>query len=134
MIDERINKTLSDMEANLRQVESAKKQVESTVNSFSGLTGTTSQYVNSLSRINKNLDSLVRIVGEDYEKNIQDLNQEKDAILQACNSALESLNSATEDVKENVANSIEELRKKMNYTIIANAVIFVVMLILFFIK
>lgn len=34
MIDEKINKTLSELEANLRNVESARKQVESTVNSY----------------------------------------------------------------------------------------------------
>ena len=46
MIDEKINKTLSELEANLRNVESARKQVESTVNSYEGIKAVTANYVN----------------------------------------------------------------------------------------
>ena len=48
MIDEKINKTLSELEANLRNVESARKQVESTVNSYEGIKAVTANYVKNL--------------------------------------------------------------------------------------
>ena len=65
MIDEKINKTLSELEANLRNVESARKQVESTVNSYEGLKDATANYVKNLSKIENNLNVLISAVGKD---------------------------------------------------------------------
>lgn len=61
MIDEKINKTLSELEANLRNVESARKQVESTVNAYDGFKTVTENCVKSLSSISDNLNA----IGED---------------------------------------------------------------------
>lgn len=68
MIDEKINKTLSELEANLRNVESARKQVESTVNSYEGIKAVTANYVKNLSSIENNLHALITAIGADYEK------------------------------------------------------------------
>lgn len=69
MIDEKINKTLSELEANLRNVESARKQVENTINSYEGLKAATANYVKNLSSIENNLDALITAIGADYENN-----------------------------------------------------------------
>ena len=49
MIDNKINKTLSELEDGLRNIESARRQVEKTVNSYRELKEVTIEYVNSLS-------------------------------------------------------------------------------------
>ena len=51
MIDERINNSLKELESQLRNIESARKQVEKTVGSFDGLNATTNNYVQSLNAI-----------------------------------------------------------------------------------
>lgn len=152
MIDDRINKTLSDMEANLKQVESARKQVESTVNSFNGLTLKTDQYVSSLSKANDNMTNLIQLVGDDYEKKVKSFEKDQKEIVDSCNSAISTVNQASnniqqnvnaaiqninntsENVKENVSSTIDLLQKKMNYILIFNAIILMVMIILFFLK
>ncbi len=134
MIDDRINKALSELEANLSKVSSASKQVEETVGSYKALTTVTTNYVNSLSKINENLKSVLNLVGKDYEQKVKDFENDSQEIVNSCNSAISSINNAAEEIKENVAGSIDELKKKMNYTIIANIVILVVMIFLFFLS
>ena len=48
MIDQRINDTLKELEQALINIDSARSQVEKTVNSFDGLNSSTSEYVSQL--------------------------------------------------------------------------------------
>ena len=48
MIDEKINNSLKELEQGLKDIESARKQVEKTVNSYDGLNKTTGEYVTKL--------------------------------------------------------------------------------------
>lgn len=132
MIDDRINKTLSELEANLTKVDSARKQVESTVASFSGLKSTTASYVESLSKVNENLRNLISLVGKDYSEKTIKFDEDRKSIVDSCNLTIEAINNTSEDIKNSVANTIDILQKKMNYTLIANAVILLAMIILFF--
>lgn len=123
MIDEKINKTLSELEANLRNVESARKQVESTVNSYEGLKDATANYVKSLSSIEDYLKELIKAIGKDYEKTTT-----------SCNSLISKINDAVDDIKGEVSSQIEKFHKKFMYIIICNVIVWVTMLILFFIN
>lgn len=127
MIDEKINKTLSELEANLRNVESARKQVESTVNSYEGLKDATANYVKNLSKIENNLNVLISAVGEDYEKNIETFRRDCKEITTSCNSLISKINDAVEDINE-------KIHKKFISVIICNVVVWLTMLILFFIN
>ncbi len=127
MIDEKINKTLSELEANLRNVESARKQVESTVNSYEGLKDATANYVKNLSKIENNLNVLISAVGEDYEKNIETFRRDCKEITTSCNSLISKINDAVEDINE-------KFHKKFISVIICNVVVWLTMLILFFIN
>ena len=51
MIEEKINNSLKELEQGLRDIESARKQVEKTVSSYDGLTKTTGDYVTKLGSI-----------------------------------------------------------------------------------
>lgn len=48
MIDQRINDSLMELEQGLKNIDSARKQVERTVNSYEGLRNSTSEYVTQL--------------------------------------------------------------------------------------
>ena len=91
MIDEKINKTLSELEANLRNVESARKQVESTVNSYEGIKAVTANYVKNLSSIEDNLKELIKAIGKDYERTTT-----------SCNSLISKINDAVDDIRRSI--------------------------------
>ena len=122
MIDEKINKTLKELEQGLKDVESARKQVERTVSSFSNLNTTTSEYVSKLGTITTKIQELVGYVGKDYAQKVKDFEQDREAVIKSSNTATEKLSNATEEFKE----SLFEIQTKLKYSLIVNAVSLVV--------
>lgn len=118
MIDEKINKTLSELEANLRKVESARKQVESTVNSYEGIKAVTANYVKNLSSIENNLHALITAIGADYEKNTDSFQRDCKEITTSCNSLISKINDAVENINGKVSSQIDKIHKKFMYVII----------------
>lgn len=134
MIDERINKTLSELESNLRNVESARKQVESTVNAYDGLKAATTNYVKSLTSINDNLSAIVNAIGEDYDNNVKSFRKDCKAITDSCNTLISKIDNVVEETKNNVFSQIDRFHKKFTYVIICNVIVWITMLILFLIS
>ena len=122
MIDEKINKTLKELEQGLRDVESARKQVERTVSSFSNLNTTTLEYVSKLGTITTKIQELVGYVGKDYAQKVKDFEKDREAVIKSSNTATEKLSNATEEFKE----SLFEIQTKLKYSLIVNAVSLVV--------
>jgi len=122
MIDERINKTLKELEQGLKDVESARKQVERTVSSFSNLNTTTWEYVSKLGTITTKIQELVGYVGKDYAQKVKDFEEDREAVIKSSNTATEKLSNATEEFKE----SLFEIQTKLKYSLIVNAVSLVV--------
>lgn len=134
MIDEKINKTLTELEVNLRNIESARRQVENTINSYDGLKTVTANYVKSLSTIKDNLDALIATIGEDYKNNTESFRQDCKEIETSCNSLVSKINDAVDNTKGEVSSQIDKFHKKFMYVIICNVIVWVTMLILFFIN
>jgi len=122
MIDEKINKTLKELEQGLQDVESARKQVERTVSSFSNLNTTTLEYVSKLGTITTKVQELVGYVGKDYAQKVKDFEKDREAVIKSSNAATEKLSNATEEFKE----SLFEIQTKLKYSLIVNAVSLVV--------
>lgn len=122
MIDERINKTLKELEQGLQDVESARKQVERTVSSFSNLNTTTLEYVSKLGTITTKVQELVGYVGKDYAQKVKDFEKDREAVIKSSKAATEKLSNATEEFKE----SLFEIQTKLKYSLIVNAVSLVV--------
>ena len=122
MIDERINKTLKELEQGLQDVESARKQVERTVSSFSNLNTTTLEYVSKLGTITTKVQELVGYVGKDYAQKVKDFEKDREVVIKSSNAATEKLSNATEEFKE----SLFEIQTKLKYSLIVNAVSLVV--------
>jgi methyl-accepting chemotaxis protein len=122
MIDEKINKTLKELEQGLQNVESARKQVERTVSSFSNINTTTLEYVSKLGTITTKVQELVGYVGKDYAQKVKDFEKDREAVIKSSNAATEKLSNATEEFKD----SLFEIQTKLKYSLIVNAVSLVV--------
>lgn len=132
MIDEKINKTLSELEASLKNIESARKQVQETINSYDGLQKTTTTYVNNLSSIDKNLEQLIYSIGKDYESKVVSFEKDCKIISDSCGALIDSINNSVEEIKNNVSTSITGVHKKFTYVLICNAILFVTIILLYF--
>ena len=81
MIEEKINKSLKGLEEGLKDIESARKQVEKTVRSYAGLTNTTGEYVTKLGNITTKVQELVDGIGKDYDQKIKAFEKDRDTIV-----------------------------------------------------
>lgn len=118
MIDAKINNSLRELEQGLQNIESARKQVERTVNSYDGLNATTADYVNKLSIITTKINELVVIIGKDYDQKVKAFEKDRDSVIRASNTATDKLSNATEEFKD----SLFEIQAKLKYNLIVNAV------------
>ena len=118
MIDERINRTLSDLESGLKNIEAARKQVEKTVSAYEELKSTTAEFVVELGNITTKTKEFVDTVGEDYSQRIKSLEEDRKTIISAATTATQNLSDATEEFKK----SLSEVKTKLKYSLILNAV------------
>ena len=132
MIDEKINNSLRELEQGLKNLESARKQVEKTVNSYDGLNATTADYVSKLGNITTKIQELVDAIGKDYSLKVKAFEKDRETVINASTAATEKLSNATEEFK----NSLDEIRSKLKYSLIINAVSFVAIaaILLLFLK
>lgn len=121
MIDEKINKTLKELEQGLKDVESARKQVERTVSSFSNLNTTTLDYVSKLGTITTKVQELVDNVGKDYAQKVGNFERDRDKILKSTQAATEKLSSAIDGFND----SLYGIENRLRYSIIINVLSFV---------
>ena len=122
MIDEKINNSLRELEQGLKNMESARKQVEKTVNSYDGLNSTTAEYVSKLGTITTKIQELVDTIGKDYSQKVKAFEKDRETVINASTAATEKLSKASEEFKD----SLTEIRTKLKYSLIVNAVSLVV--------
>ena len=115
-------KSLERMKSVLTDIESAKQQVEKTVNSYDGLNSTTAEYVSKLGTITTKIQELVDTIGKDYSQKVKAFEKDRDTVIKASTAATESLSNATEEFKD----SLTEIRTKLKYSLILNVVSLVV--------
>jgi exonuclease V gamma subunit len=118
MIDEKINNSLRELEQGLKSMESARKQVEKTVNSYDGLNSTTAEYVSKLCTITTKIQELVDTIGKDYSQKVKAFEKDRETVINAATAATKKLSNATEEYKD----SLVEIQTKLKYSLIVNAV------------
>ena len=118
MIDEKINNSLRELEQGLKSIESARKQVEKTVNSYDGLNSTTADYVSKLGTITTKVQELVDTIGKDYSQKVKAFEKDRETVINASTAATEKLSNATEEYKD----SLVEIQTKLKYSLIVNAI------------
>ena len=92
--------------------------MEKTVSSYDGLTKTTGDYVTKLGSITTKVQELVVSIGKDYDQKVKAFEKDRNTIINASNAATEKLSNATEEFKD----SLTELKNKLKYSLIINAV------------
>ena len=108
MIDQRINDSLKELEQSLKNLDSARKQVEKTIESYDGLHDSASEYVAQLKKITAKV--------EDFDKDCK-------SVVESANSASQKLSEATDSFN----NSLNKIEAKQNYSLIINIVLAVIL-------
>lgn len=132
MIDQRINDSLKELEQSLKDIDSARKQVENTIHSYDGLQNSTLEYVAQLENLTTKVKELVTVVGKDYKQKVADFDKNCKSIIESANSASQNLSEATESFN----NSLNKIDAKQNYCMIINIVLAIILggIILLFIR
>ena len=125
MIDEKINNSLRELEQGLKNVESARKQVEKTVSSYDGLNKTTAEYVSQLGVITTKVKELVDSIGKDYDQKVKAFEKDRDTVIKASNDAIEELTNAKDEFKD----SLVGIQKNQKYNFMLNAVLLIVLVV-----
>ncbi len=123
MIDQRINDSLKELEQGLKNIDSARKQVERTINSYDGLHNSTSEYVTQLGKLTTKVKELVTAIGTDYNQKATAFDQDRKVIVDSANSAIHELSNSTEAFK----NSLNNVENKLKYSLIVNITLFVIL-------
>ena len=132
MIDQRINDSLKELEQSLKNIDSARKQVEKTIESYDGLHDSASEYVAQLKKITTKVEELIAAVGTDYKQKVEEFDKDCKSIIESANSASQKLSEATESFN----NSLNKIDAKQNYCMIINIVMAIILggIILLFIR
>ena len=130
MIDQKINDSLKSLEQELRNIESARKQVEKTVDAYNGLNSSTSQYVQNLSSLTTKVKDLVAAVENDYSSKMSSFEKERKSIIDSANAASNKLAEATDSFRESLGN----VENKLKYSLILNVIMILALIALSFIK
>lgn len=132
MIDDKINKALTELEANLRNVKSANDQVNSTVNAYKALTASTTAYTESLSAVKDSVEKLVKAVGNDYDKKVAEFDKDRNQIVASCNQVIADANRTIQDVKQSFYDNINQIHKRFTYVLVLNGLILLSIVLLHF--
>lgn len=128
MIDQRINDTLKELEQALINIDSARSQVEKTVNSFDGLNSSTSEYVSQLGALTTKVKGLIEAIETDYNQKTATFEKDRKSIIESANSASKKLADAT----ETFANSLDKIDTKLKYSMLVNAILSVILGLIIF--
>lgn len=128
MIDQRINESLKELEQGLKNIDSARKQVERTINSYDGLYNSTSEYVTQLGNLTTKVKELIAAIGTDYNQKVATFDKDRKVIVDSANSAIHELSNSTETFK----NSLNNVENKLKYSLIVNITLFVILGIIVF--
>lgn len=132
MIDQRINDSLKELEQGLKNIDSARKQVERTINSYDGLHNSTSEYVTLLGYLTTKVKELVAAIGTDYNQKVAAFEKDRKSVIDSANSASQKLSETT----DSFGNSLNKIESKLNYSLIINIILAIALgiLIIFFTK
>lgn len=132
MIDDKINKSLREMEKELQNLNSACHQVDKTVAAYAGLSESVASYVSSLKRISEEVQTLVKVVKQDYSDRTGKFQEQQREIQNQAISTLKSVEQAASTVIESVENIVSALQKKLNFCIGLNILTIIIVLVLHF--
>ena len=123
MIDQRIKDSLMELEQSLKKLDSARKQVEKTMESYDGLHDSVSEYVAQLEKITTKVEELIVVVGTDYTQKVEEFDKDCKSIIESANSASQKLSEATDSFN----NSLNTIEAKQNFSMMINIVLAIIL-------
>ena len=123
MIDQRINDSLKELEQGLKNIDSARKQVERTINSYDGLHNSTSEYVTQLGKLTTKIKELVAAIGTDYNQKVAAFEKDRKSVIDSANSASQKLSETTDSFR----NSLNKVESRLNYSLAINFVLAIIL-------
>lgn len=122
MIDEKINNSLKELEQSLKNIESARRQVEKIVMSHDSLSNSTTEYVNRLNDVTTKIQIIIDLIGKDYNQKINTFKTESKKAIESVNTASEKLTIASDEF----GNSLTNIREMLKYNFIITIIIFLI--------
>lgn len=122
MIDEKINNSLKELEQSLKNIESARRQVEKIVMSHDSLSNSTTEYVNILNDVTTKIQIIIDLIGKDYNQKINTFKTESKKAIESVNTASEKLTIASDEF----GNSLTNIREMLKYNFIITIIIFLI--------
>lgn len=122
--EQELYKSLSDLETTLKEIDSAKEQVNKTINSYNKIGDDLQEYTNSLNTISKNIDNIIHLFENngtilstkiiDFQKLIGEsqntINSLQTNFKQECIAAVNGII----DIKDKQVNYLKELSNSIN--------------------
>ncbi len=124
MIDKKINDSLKELENSLRDIQSAKRQVERVVNSYGEANSLISSYVNRLGSLDSKVQNLIDSIGNDYQRKSAQFEKDQLAIIKSADAAICKLTKSVSEYRS----SIEAIQKRLNYIMAFNVVAVIVII------
>ena len=109
MIDQKINNSLKELEQNLKDIDSARKQVETIVNSYNGLNNSTKEYISTLGSSTIKIEDLIIAITNDYKLKVLEMEKDRTNIVESANKASSRLSEASMSFK----NSLDSINNKI---------------------
>lgn len=134
MIDDRINKSLMELEQQLKDLESARSQVKSTIDSFNKLSLSTKDYVEELNNISFKLQEIILSLDKDYQEKKAEYEKDRTSIFKVCETAVQGVTSTTNAIENKIYKFISLAEKKVQYLLVLNIIIVILLLVCLFKK
>ena len=130
MIDEKINKTITELEISLKNIESSRKQADNTIKAYNGLESSVKTYVQSLSSVKEKLELLVNLIGTDYDTKVKDFDKDRKTIVDSCQKTINEVNKSIKDIENLFSSNIKSFISKFNILIACNIVTIILVFLL----
>ena len=108
-MEERINQTLIQIENDLRSVQSARKQVDSVVESSSQLKEKVGTFVSDVSNLSKQVEKLMHSINEKGKDNLTKFKESLDALDKSCAEIISSFEEKAAVASDSVKNEVNNL-------------------------
>lgn len=129
MIDEKINKSLFEIEKELRTLNSARNQVDAIVKTNEELSKVASSYVSSMNALTREVTELVKSIESDYLKRISELKKQQDVVQDTTINTLNAVTEATNKVIQIVQKTVRSLQTISTIGIVLNVVIIIILMV-----
>lgn len=89
MIDEKINEALAELAQSLKDLDSARKQVDDTVKAYSSLSEATTEYAANMASVQESIEKLVATIGDNYRGDVNGLKAKSEIVIASCKAKLD---------------------------------------------